>query len=161
MIPSVEGDIVIKETYEEYLQSPDWHELKMASFRRYGMKCVNCLTKNRHKLQSHHLIYKEDRRAVLPEMVVPLCDYCHKKFHDRIPVKDNIHLFNGELCDVKDKIIFLLQTLGKKNALESADILVNNSILRPTGKRKILRKSYKKLSNKEKKKTKTIEPSGV
>ncbi len=86
-------------------------------------------------------------------MVIPLCRECHTSFHNQFPVKDNLNLFAGEISDVRDKTIFTLRSLGRKNPEDIVDYLLklNNKRVqkehskKQTQERRFLRKKKERL----------------
>ena len=69
--------------YAEYLQSDAWRERRDAALERAGHRCQLC--NSDAPLHVHHRTY--DRLgAELPQDLTVLCEHCHQKFHDKLPV---------------------------------------------------------------------------
>jgi hypothetical protein len=68
-----------KETYHEYLESPEWDERRKAKLDEAGYRCQLC--NKASKLSVHHRCYDRVFNE-LPEDLIALCKKCHQKFHD-------------------------------------------------------------------------------
>lgn len=67
------------ESYEEYLESSQWKEIRSRVRKAKGRKCHLCSGKADH---IHHNRYEEaDLLGETLEMLEPLCDRCHKGIH--------------------------------------------------------------------------------
>jgi hypothetical protein len=65
-------------TYNDYLQSDAWHQLRPHIFRRAGGVCEGC--GRAEATQVHHLTYKHVTTEFLWELVA-ICDDCHARVH--------------------------------------------------------------------------------
>lgn len=68
-------------SYDEYLLSDEWKELRQKALNKYHNRCVICGDKE--NLQVHHTNYRDMEN---PDLVV-LCTDCHKFFHEVIQDK--------------------------------------------------------------------------
>lgn len=67
--------------YKEYLQSPEWDDLRWRTKRRVNWKCQLC-NKDKATLNVHHKTYERIGEE-LPSDLIVLCKGCHAKFHDK------------------------------------------------------------------------------
>ena len=68
-------------TYNEYLQTPHWKEVRQQALQKYGGKCA-LNDKHPDAVHVHHRNYQR-LGAELPEDVIVLCASCHAKHHDK------------------------------------------------------------------------------
>jgi len=64
--------------YQEYLQTPEWKEMRATALERAGRRCQLC--KATDDLQVHHRDYADVPLESLADLTV-LCDACHGIFH--------------------------------------------------------------------------------
>jgi 5-methylcytosine-specific restriction endonuclease McrA len=64
--------------YHEYLQSPEWRELRERVLERDNHLCQGCLLANAAVV--HHLTYDNIMAEFLFELI-SLCDRCHDRIH--------------------------------------------------------------------------------
>jgi len=64
--------------YHEYLQSPEWREIRKRVLERDNHLCQGCLMAP--ATQVHHLTYDNIMAEFLFELT-SLCDHCHKRYH--------------------------------------------------------------------------------
>lgn len=75
--------LLAKMAYAEFLKTPYWTIIRMAKILEVGGKCEKCGA--RYSLQAHHLSYDfrgNDHKRM--DLLVVLCDTCHKKTHKLI-----------------------------------------------------------------------------
>ena len=65
--------------YRAYLQSVHWAQLRHAVLTRDGFRCVRC--KSPHRVEPHHLFYRDRFEDSRPEDLVTLCRRHHKAEH--------------------------------------------------------------------------------
>jgi hypothetical protein len=65
-------------SYHEYIQSPEWRELRKIILDRDGNKCTQC--GNTVTLQVHHIHY-ENLFHERKEDLITLCNDCHEATH--------------------------------------------------------------------------------
>lgn len=68
--------------YHEYLQTPEWQQMRKSKVRSAGFRCQRCFWRDR-KLDVHHLTY-ERRGAEHRDDLIVLCRPCHEAEHGRI-----------------------------------------------------------------------------
>ena len=66
------------ESYQHYLQTDHWNEVRADALKRYDNRCAICNSPDR--LDVHHRTY-ERLHCELPMDVVVLCHECHDLFH--------------------------------------------------------------------------------
>ena len=71
-----------KRSYEKYIQSKEWKNLRNKIIKRDGGKCFLC--DKTEKLEVHHLFYEKDLFKTKPYQCVTLCKKHHKKLHKKI-----------------------------------------------------------------------------
>ncbi len=64
--------------YYEYLQSPEWRELRRAVWRRCGGVCERC--RQEPMQHTHHLTYERLFHERLTDLK-GLCEFCHGALH--------------------------------------------------------------------------------
>jgi len=64
--------------YHEYLQSPEWRDLRKRVLERDGYLCQGCLMADASIV--HHLTYDHAMNEFLWELV-SVCDPCHDRYH--------------------------------------------------------------------------------
>ena len=72
-------------TYQDYLNSPDWHQKRRQKLGRKGgtrRRCAICGSTQR--LDVHHLIYRRDLTKTLQSDLRVLCRRCHDVTHTLI-----------------------------------------------------------------------------
>lgn len=75
-------------TYEEYLRSPHWAEIKAkAAKRSYYSQCLACQSTDRINL--HHKNYRFIGTHREMTEIIPLCADCHVRIHD-LAKRENI-----------------------------------------------------------------------
>ena len=74
-----------KEEYQKLLQSDYWKGYSYSLIKERDFTCEDCgrrFYNERHKLQVHHLVYRDvNPWSYSPDEVVVLCEDCHKKRH--------------------------------------------------------------------------------
>ncbi|HVE23098.1 MAG TPA: HNH endonuclease signature motif containing protein [Acidocella sp.] len=70
--------------YADYLQSAEWAEIRRKAYARAGYKCQVCGKQD--KLNVHHNNYPP-RGTESPRDLLVMCESCHQKFHDVIPIE--------------------------------------------------------------------------
>ena len=76
--------------YDEYIKGSLWITRRERYFRFHAMKCVFCDTYSR--IQLHHIAYFPHKYGRENDKdLAPLCQSCHKAFHDLYGVKKNMH----------------------------------------------------------------------
>lgn len=73
-----------KERYYEYLKSPEWDVKRKAKLKEADYKCQLC-NGNGTKIAVHHRTYDRVFNELLADLIA-LCEPCHQKFHDKVPV---------------------------------------------------------------------------
>lgn len=77
------NSVLKKMPYDAFLKTPYWTFIRMAKILEVGEKCEKCNA--RYSLQVHHLTYDfrgNDHKRM--DLLVVLCDTCHKKTHKMI-----------------------------------------------------------------------------
>lgn len=74
----------MNEKYKQYLLSDEWMNLKLDLFQKRGKKCERCNAK--YNLSVHHLNYDNIFNEEPNDLII-LCDKCHKKEHNIVPIK--------------------------------------------------------------------------
>lgn len=78
-----------KEEYEKLLSSDYWKGYSYSLIKERDFTCEDCgrrFFNERHKLQVHHLVYRDvNPWSYKPEEVVVLCRECHERRHGIIP----------------------------------------------------------------------------
>ena len=70
------------ETYAEYLKSKDWQKKRRNKLRHDPHRCAVCGSP--HRLQVHHLVYRNNLKLTKQKELKILCDDCHRIAHDLI-----------------------------------------------------------------------------
>ena len=74
-----------REEYEQLLKSDYWKGYSYSLIKERNFICADCgqrFYNERHKLQVHHLVYRDKNPwSYKPEELVVLCEKCHKKRH--------------------------------------------------------------------------------
>lgn len=65
--------------YQEYLQTPTWHDIRARILKRAAGRCEKCHIAN-VTLEVHHLVYRE-RGTEKDSDLVALCSACHAEVH--------------------------------------------------------------------------------
>jgi hypothetical protein len=65
--------------YDEYLQTPEWKDVRRFALHRAGNRCQNCNARGR--LHVHHRTYERRGHEDLSDVIV-LCADCHRAFHE-------------------------------------------------------------------------------
>jgi hypothetical protein len=65
--------------YVDYLESPEWWNVRMCALHAAGWRCEVCNTDD--ELVVHHRAYERRGEEVLEDLTV-LCRDCHHRFHD-------------------------------------------------------------------------------
>lgn len=78
----------VPKKYEAYIKSKHWERRKNRYYQTFGRVCVKCgSTKHIHL---HHIVYDNELFGSEPDVdLSPLCEKCHKLFHDTYGVKKN------------------------------------------------------------------------
>lgn len=82
--------------YTEYLQSEHWMGLRSSALAIAGGQCEHC--RDRHRLDCHHITYRNPLTLCTVEDLMILCRKCHDTWHDwrRGPAR-NVHFaFNRD-----------------------------------------------------------------
>lgn len=69
-----------RERYSAYLHSEHWRALKVRCFRLRGHRCEVC--HSRHRIEGHHLTYREPLESCTEDDVMILCHRCHATAHN-------------------------------------------------------------------------------
>ena len=79
------GAFMTKKEYQKLLQSDYWKGYSYSLIKERDFTCEDCgrrFFNERHKLQVHHLVYRDvNPWSYSPDEVVVLCEDCHKKRH--------------------------------------------------------------------------------
>lgn len=129
-----------RQSYEAYLNSDHWRELRQKAFKIYGKRCLLCESTEVH---GHHLVYR-NLTDVHPAEVVPLCQKHHSLVHD---IEDAGALGAGySTLSYRDKIAII------RNLREGMGDTVQSTLSSKDRKRakKLARKAAKRLSRKRK-----------
>ena len=65
-------------SYQEYLKSPEWQQLRLKVLQRDRHTCQGCLAARATEV--HHRSYGHVRREFCFELI-SLCDACHRRLH--------------------------------------------------------------------------------
>lgn len=68
--------------YYEYIQSPEWQQVRKRALGYWGYKCAICCSTE--ALQVHHRTY-EHLGQEHPTDVIVLCDECHELYSRKLP----------------------------------------------------------------------------
>lgn len=71
-------------SYKEYLETRHWLLMRQDTLARANHRCSICNVDS--KLQVHHRTYERRGQEQSSDLIV-LCDECHAKFHDKLPIK--------------------------------------------------------------------------
>jgi len=69
-------------SYEQYLRTDHWLNVRDAAIKRANLRCVLC--NSTVNLQVHHRTYERLGRE-LPGDLTVLCIICHERFHETLP----------------------------------------------------------------------------
>lgn len=72
-------------TYNEYINSPEWENLRERKFLQVGRQCEACQW-NRPPLECHHLEYR-NLIDCNPSDLLVLCKRCHNRLHDWLSIR--------------------------------------------------------------------------
>lgn len=75
-----------KAIYRDYIQSQEWRKTR-AKMLKFYKSCCRC--KSTFNLCVHHGSYRRVSREYPSDLYV-LCGECHKEFHERFPLKENM-----------------------------------------------------------------------
>lgn len=99
-----------KETYDEYLLSQHWSDLRESALNRSNRKCEACGVKAIH---GHHLFYRDNLADCTIEDIMALCSRCHGLWHDWLKhARKHVHEFCRQ--STRGGILALLYPLGVK-----------------------------------------------
>lgn len=73
--------------YHEYLQSPQWRELRKRVLEQDGYMCRGCLLANASIV--HHLTYDHAMQEFCWELV-SVCESCHDRYHDGVNIPSHL-----------------------------------------------------------------------
>jgi 5-methylcytosine-specific restriction endonuclease McrA len=80
--------------YSEYLQSPQWFEIRNVVFERDNHQCQNKKCKKETNLVVHHLRYKNKYNEMEHlEDLKTLCRECHEELHAKRKQKSKKKLY--------------------------------------------------------------------
>ena len=68
------------ETYQEFLESPEWKRTCLRLKRECDWTCQDCYTRQ-HDLHVHHTTYKNGWMPLDDEGLIVLCPECHDERH--------------------------------------------------------------------------------
>lgn len=107
-------------TYSEKLKDPRWQRRRLEIMERDVFQCQMCFDRD-NTLTVHH---KEYLKGLEPweyedDLLVTLCERCHKKVHYNIELEKNGILFENILfeCNITDWTI-LIHRIGKIYKIE-------------------------------------------
>ena len=66
-------------SYQDYIASPEWDELRRRCYRRAGYRCESC--KCSARLDAHHTIYRSPIDTGVLDDLLALCRLCHDTWH--------------------------------------------------------------------------------
>jgi len=89
-------------SYQDYIKSPEWIDMKDRSKKFWGSACLVCGSNG--PIDRHHLFYRDDLTKTHPSEIIPLCSACHEAAHEG---EDNK---NGQPSD-KDALKSLVNKL--------------------------------------------------
>lgn len=98
-------------TYSEKLRDPRWQRKRLEIMNRDDFRCQACRSKDK-TLNVHHRFYQRgnDPWDYENEMLVTLCDVCHKKMEDSIRMV-------AERCAFDEDMIKIMNHLGCASGL--------------------------------------------
>lgn len=70
-------------SYQDYLKSDHWKEIRRAALEFYGFAC--CLCGKRDNLNVHHRNYNNLHNENIQLDLIVLCKDCHTCFHGKLP----------------------------------------------------------------------------
>ncbi len=76
-----------RSTYDVYIHSEEWLEVKNRYYRKFGRKCAACGSVNRVHL--HHMYYGNFGHEEDADLI-PLCEKHHKEYHDKNGTQRNM-----------------------------------------------------------------------
>ena len=78
--PFESKEFLLTLSYDKYLYTNHWTNLRLEVFRRKGKKCSRC--GDNKKIQVHHKSYRNKGTFYLEIYdLTPLCETCHKRDH--------------------------------------------------------------------------------
>jgi hypothetical protein len=98
-------------TYSEKLRDPRWQRKRLEIMNRDDFRCQACRSKDK-TLNVHHRLYQKgnDPWDYENEMLVTLCEDCHKKIEDSIRMV-------AEKCAFDEDMVKIMNHLGSANDL--------------------------------------------
>lgn len=70
-----------RDLYDEYISSPEWAAKRQECFQHHGSLCADCLYDEATDI--HHKHYDTLGDECPKNDIVPLCNGCHRRRHDR------------------------------------------------------------------------------
>lgn len=94
-------------TYSEKLRDPRWQKKRLDIMDRDGFQCRACQAKDK-TLNVHHRVYRKGKSPweYEDEMLVTLCEDCHKVMEDSIRKV-------AEMCAFDEEIVGIMTYLGR------------------------------------------------
>lgn len=74
-------------SYKQYIESPEWSEMRVRSHHVWGGACLCC--GGNEYIERHHLFYRYHIETASPYEIVPLCRACHEAAHTDDENKNN------------------------------------------------------------------------
>jgi len=96
-----------KRKYKNYLESEEWQNARKMVLKYYP-KCCRCGSTDR--LNVHHGSYKNLTKEKPSDLFV-LCGSCHKEFHERFPLEENIRTETKFFIREKNKDFHVLMCM--------------------------------------------------
>jgi len=78
----------VPKKYKIYIESHHWEDRKNKYYQTHEKRCKKCLSYNHVSL--HHIVYGNYGRE-LDQDLAPLCENCHRDFHNKYGVEKNSH----------------------------------------------------------------------
>lgn len=104
--------------YAEYLQTPEWQEMRRFALEAAGHRCQVC--NSAKSLQVHHRTYERRGHEDLQDLTV-LCKSCHELYHKKSSSKEEAreHAHNFKLTVKEHATIRMCKGCGQSSILIS------------------------------------------
>ena len=86
--------------YNDLYKDARWQKLRLEVFERDGFQCCGCGLAEEVSLNAHHLLYFPNTKPwdYDPEIIITLCDNCHKMVHHLEPFRRFYGKMIKEVC---------------------------------------------------------------
>lgn len=118
----------IKKSYQKYLSSDRWQELRQECLEKFDHKCATC--NQNYQLHVHHRTYEnKDTENEINDLVV-LCSKCHTLIHENRKIDGKIRIKKKKKVKISDEAIleiFSMHTDALKQIFKRLEDLENES----------------------------------